>query len=467
MSVIQMSEDKQEKSRKELKPERNRKEQDRMKKIRIRKGEEAGAAASLSNRTDSDFGEVDASVREIVEKVKRDGDEALYYFSEKFGGPGKERIGSLRVSEEEIEEACRATEPELTEALRMAAENIRSFHEKQMSESWSYRKGDGILLGQLVRPIRNVGVYIPGGKAPLSSSVLMNVIPAKIAGCERIVMCSSPEGDGKINKYILAAAKIAGVDEIYKAGGAQAIAAMAYGTESIRPVSKITGPGSAYVARAKKYVFGTVDIDMIAGPSEVCIIADSTADPEYIAADMLAQAEHDEMASSILITDSEETADRAAAALQRQISVLERREIASQSVENNAVIFVTEDLDSAFLIADEIAPEHLELMIPDAEKRLDMVNCAGAVFLGQYSPEPLGDYLAGPNHTLPTGGTARFASPLGVYDFLTRTSVISYSREELQKVNREIIRLAESEELTAHANAVRVRFGNEGKKAKA
>ena len=418
-----------------------------MKKIRIRKGEEAGAAASLSNRTDSDFGEVDASVREIVEKVKRDGDEALYYFSEKFGGPGKERIGSLRVSEEEIEEACRATEPELTEALRMAAENIRSFHEKQMSESWSYRKGDGILLGQLVRPIRNVGVYIPGGKAPLSSSVLMNVIPAKIAGCERIVMCSSPEGDGKINKYILAAAKIAGADEIYKAGGAQAIAAMAYGTESIRPVSKITGPGSAYVARAKKYVFGTVDIDMIAGPSEVCIIADSTADPEYIAADMLAQAEHDEMASSILITDSEETADRAAAALQRQISVLERREIASQSVENNAVIFVTEDLD--------------------AEKRLDMVNCAGAVFLGQYSPEPLGDYLAGPNHTLPTGGTARFASPLGVYDFLTRTSVISYSREELQKVNRESIRLAESEELTAHANAVRVRFGNEGKKAKA
>ncbi len=219
------------------------------------------------------------------------------------------------------------------------------------------------------------------------------------------------------------------------------------------------------MARAKKYVFGTVDIDMIAGPSEVCIIADSTADPEYIAADMLAQAEHDEMASSILITDSEETADRAAAALQRQISVLERREIASQSVENNAVIFVTEDLDSAFLIADEIAPEHLELMIPDAEKRLDMVNCAGAVFLGQYSPEPLGDYLAGPNHTLPTGGTARFASPLGVYDFLTRTSVISYSREELQKVNREIICLAESEELTAHANAVRVRFGNEGKKA--
>ncbi len=432
-----------------------------MKKIRIRKGEETKAAAALSNRTDSDFDEVDASVREIIERVKRGRDEALYYFSEKFGGPGKESIGSLRVSEEEIEEACRSTEPELMEALGMAAENIRSFHEKQMSESWSYRKGDGILLGQLVRPIRNVGVYIPGGKAPLSSSVLMNVIPAKIAGCERIVMCSSPESDGKINKYILAAAKIAGADEIYKAGGAQAIAAMAYGTESIRPVSKITGPGSAYVARAKKYVFGTVDIDMIAGPSEVCIIADSSADPEYIAADMLAQAEHDEMASSILITDSEETADRTAAALQRQLSVLERAEIASQSVENNAVIFVTEDLDSAFLIADETAPEHLELMIPDAEKYLDRVNCAGAVFLGQYSPEPLGDYLAGPNHTLPTGGTARFASPLGVYDFLTKTSVISYSREELQKVNRQIIRLAESEELTAHANAVRVRFGDE------
>lgn len=432
-----------------------------MKKVRIKKGEELQAAEALSNRTESDFDGVDVSVREIIERVKRDGDEALYYFSEKFGGPGREKTGPLRVSEEEIEEACRAVEPEFMEAIQTAAENIRSFHEKQLSESWSYRKGDGILLGQLVRPIRNVGVYIPGGKAPLSSSVLMNVIPARIAGCRRIVMCSSPEADGRINKYILAAAGVAGADEVYRTGGAQAIAAMAYGTESIRPVSKITGPGSAYVARAKKYVFGTVDIDMIAGPSEVCIIADSSADPEYIAADMLAQAEHDEMASSILITDSEETADRTVSALKRQLSVLERAEIASRSIEDNAVIFITEDMDSAFLIADEIAPEHLELLIPDAESRLDDVNCAGAVFLGPYSPEPLGDYLAGPNHTLPTGGTARFASPLGVYDFLTRTSVISYSREELSSVSRQIIRLADSEQLTAHANAVRVRFGGE------
>lgn len=429
-----------------------------MKTLNVKRGEEFKASQILSNRTDSDFSSVDAVVEEIVERVRAEGDQALYYYSEAFGGPGKDLIGDLRVSEEELEEAYRSTEPEILESLKLAAERIRAFHERQLQSSWTYSEKENILLGQLVRPIQQVGVYIPGGKAPLSSSVLMNVIPAKIAGCRRIVMCCSAGADGRINRYILAAAKIAGADEIYKVGGAQAIAAMAYGTESIRPVSKITGPGSAYVARAKKYVFGTVDIDMIAGPSEVCIIADSTADPEFIAADMLSQAEHDEMAASVLITDSPEIAEESIKALKEQLAGLERVEIAAKAIENNAAVFITEDLDSAIAISNDIAPEHLELMVEDPFELLDKVECAGAVFLGKYSPEPLGDYIAGPNHTLPTSGTAKFASPLGVYDFLTRSSVISYSRKDLEKVSDDIVRLAGSEELTAHGNAIKIRF---------
>lgn len=429
-----------------------------MKKLVIKKGEESRAAEILSNRTEEDFDAVDAAVREIIAKVRAEGDDALHYFSAKFGGPGKEETGDLRVTEAELEEAYNSVEPEVIEALERAAENIRSFHEKQLESTWSYTKGENILLGQLVRPIENVGVYVPGGKAPLSSSVLMNVIPAKIAGCQRIVMCSPAEKSGQINRYILAAAKIAGADEIYKTGGAHSIAAMAYGTESIRPVSKITGPGSAYVARAKKYVFGTVDIDMIAGPSEVCIIADSTAEPAYLAADMLSQAEHDEMSSSILITDSPEIAEKTMAEVYRQLEKLERAEIAAKAVESNAAVFITEDIDSAMVIANEIAPEHLELMIENPEERLDQVRNAGAVFLGKYAPEPLGDYFAGPNHTLPTSGTAKFASPLGVYDFMTKTSIVRYSYEDLKAVKDQIVRLADSEELTAHGNAIKVRF---------
>lgn len=430
-----------------------------MKTLIVKKGEELKAARILSNRSDDDFDAVDATVKEVIARVRAEGDDALYYYSEKFGGPGKAETGPLRVTKEELEEAYRSVEPEVTAALELAAENIRSFHEKQLQKTWSYTKGDNIMLGQLIVPIQNVGVYVPGGTAAYPSSVLMNVIPAKIAGCPRIVMCSPAGKDGKISKYILAAAKITGADEIYKTGGAQGIAALAYGTESIRPVNKITGPGSAFVARAKKYVYGTVDIDMIAGPSEICIVADASGDPAFIAADMLSQAEHDKMASSILITDSKEIAEKTAKELKRQLAALDRVEIASEAIANNAAIFITEDIDSAMIIANDIAPEHLELMVEEPESYLDQVKSAGAVFLGKYAPEPLGDYVAGPNHTLPTSGAAKFASPLGVYDFLTRTSIIRYSYEDLKGVKDEIVRISDKEGLTAHGNAIKIRFG--------
>lgn len=427
--------------------------------IRIAKGDELKATASLSNRTDEDFDEIDESVKEIIKEVRRDGDAALFRLNEKFGGPSKEKMPSLRVTEQEINEGYESVEKDIIEAYRIAAENIRSFHEKQKLESWSYEKGNGIRLGQLIRPISDVGITIPGGAAPLSSTVLMNLIPARIAGCKRVIMCTPPDENGKISPYILAAAKIAGVDEIYKVGGAQGIAAMAYGTESIRKVNKITGPGGAYVARAKKYVFGTVDIDMIAGPSEVCVIADGKARPDYLAADMLSQAEHDKLSSAILVTTSAEIAEKTAAEIDRQIKALPRYDIASASIENNSVIFVAEDLDSCFDIANEIAPEHLELAIDNAEAYLDKVLYAGAVLLGEYSSEPLGDYAAGPNHTLPTSGTAKFASPLGVYDFMTRTSLIKYTREDLEAVKDVIVKMSDSEALAAHGNAIKIRFG--------
>lgn len=425
----------------------------------IKKGREADAIRLLSNRTEEDFERIDASVKEIISSVRKEGDSALYELTEKYGGPSKEIIGDLRVSESEIKQAYDAVEPDVLRSFELAAENIRSFHEKQLQKTWSYKTGNDILLGQLIRPVKNVGITIPGGSAPLSSTVLMNLIPAKIAGCPRVIMCSPAGPDGRINKYILAAAKIAGADEIYKVGGAQGIAAMAYGTESIKKVNKICGPGGAYVARAKKYVFGTVDIDMIAGPSEVCIIADSSADPRYLAADMLSQAEHDVMASSILITDSEGLAHESLSELDKQLKILTRSDIASRSVENNAAVFITEDLESAFEIANEIAPEHLELELEDAASYLDSVEYAGAVLLGKYSPEPLGDYIAGPNHTLPTSGSAKYANPLGVYDFLTRTSIIQYSREDLEAVKDDIIRMSDVENLTAHGNSIKIRFG--------
>ena len=430
-----------------------------MKIAEIRKGDELSASQMLSNRADSDFEEVDKTVKEIIEDVRARGDDAVYHYMHKFGGLSREQMGPFRVTDEEVEQAYENCEPRVIEAFKKAAENIREFHSHQLMSTWSYKKGKGIVLGQLIRPIQNVGVYIPGGTAPLSSTVLMNVIPAKIAGCSRIVMCSPAGKDGKVNQYILAAAKIAGATEIYKIGGAQAIAAMAYGTESIRKVNKITGPGSAYVARAKKYVFGTVDIDMIAGPSEVTVIADQTADPSYLAADMLSQAEHDMMASAILITDSADIAAETEREIYRQLQSLQRREIASKSIDNNGAIFITEDLESAFIIANDIAPEHLELEVEDPDSWLDHVEYCGAVLCGKYSSEPLGDYIAGPNHTLPTSGTAKFASPLGVYDFLTRSSIIHYSLEDLEEVKDDIVVMSDKEGLTAHGNAIKIRFG--------
>ena len=430
-----------------------------MKIAEIRKGDELSASQMLSNRADSDFEEVDKTVKEIIEDVRARGDDAVYHYMHKFGGPSREQMGPFRVTDEEVVQAYENCEPRVIEAFKKAAENIREFHSHQLMSTWSYKKGKGIVLGQLIRPIQNVGVYIPGGTAPLSSTVLMNVIPAKIAGCSRIVMCSPAGKDGKVNQYILAAAKIAGATEIYKIGGAQAIAAMAYGTESIRKVNKITGPGSAYVARAKKYVFGTVDIDMIAGPSEVTVIADQTADPSYLAADMLSQAEHDMMASAILITDSADIAAETEREIYRQLQSLQRREIASKSIDNNGAIFITEDLESAFIIANDIAPEHLELEVEDPDSWLDHVEYCGAVLCGKYSSEPLGDYIAGPNHTLPTSGTAKFASPLGVYDFLTRSSIIHYSLEDLEEVKDDIVVMSDKEGLTAHGNAIKIRFG--------
>lgn len=430
-----------------------------MKIAEIKKGDELTASGMLSNRTDSDFEAVDRTVKEVVDDVRARGDEALYYYTEKFGGPSKADMGNLRVSEEELQEAYDSCEPEVISAIEKAAENIREFHSHQLVSTWTYEKGKNIVLGQLIRPIKNVGVYIPGGTAPLFSTVLMDVIPAKIAGCPRIVMCTPAGKDGRINKYILAAAKVAGASEIYRVGGAQAIGAMAYGTESIKKVSKIAGPGSAYVARAKKYVFGAVDIDMIAGPSEVTVVADSTAEPAYLAADMLSQAEHDAMASAVLITDDSKIAEETKKEVYKQLENLERKDIAAKSIENNAAIFITEDLDSALEIANDIAPEHLELEISDPDAYLDKVDCCGAVLCGKYSSEPLGDYIAGPNHTLPTSGTAKFASPLGVYDFLTRSSIIKYSKEDLESVKDDIVVMSGKEGLTAHGNAIKIRFG--------
>lgn len=427
-----------------------------MKKIMVKKGQEAAAADLLSNRTDEDFDAVDKTVKEIIADVRANGDAALIAYNKRFSGwDGSD----LRVSEEEILTAMAEVEPDMMAALQTAADNIKEFHEKQLAETWTYERKPGVKLGQLIRPIRNVGVTVPGGGTPLFSTVLMDIIPAKIAGCPRIVMCTPPDEQGCINKYVLAAARIAGADEIYKTGGAQGIAAMACGTESIARVDKIVGPGGVYVARAKKQVFGTVAIDMIAGPSEVCVVADASADPGFVAADMLSQAEHDVASSAVLITPDTTLAEAVEKELYAQLEKLERREVTEQSVKNNAAVFITEDLDSAFAMANAVAPEHLELAIEDAESCLDKVECAGAVLLGHWSSEPLGDYVAGPNHTLPTSGTARFANPLGVYDFQTRTSIINYDRQGLREVKDVITKMADHENLTAHGNAIRIRFG--------
>ena len=398
--------------------------------------------------------ELDQDVLEIISGVRKDGDEALYRYRNKFDHVV---LDSLIVSEEELLEAKKQVDAGFLDALKQAKENIEAFHKEQKEQSWFVNKAPGILLGQKVTPIEKVGVYVPGGKAAYPSTVLMDVIPAKIAGVEKIVLTTPPQANGKINPHVLVAAQLVGVDTIYKVGGAQAIAALAYGTESIEKVAKIVGPGNAFVARAKKWVYGDVAIDMIAGPSEICIVADQTAPPSFVAADLLSQAEHDELASSICITTSEALAEQILAEVEKQTNVLERSEIITESLKQNGKIIVTANLKEAFSVVNEIAPEHLQLMIEKPYDSLSNIKNAGAIFLGNYSPEPLGDYFAGPNHTLPTNGTAKFASPLGVYDFMKKSSIISYSEEALLQATDSIIKIATVEGLTAHANSIQIR----------
>jgi histidinol dehydrogenase len=406
-------------------------------------------------RSPESFGEVDRVVEEIMEDVRRRGDEALLEYTARFDGVF---LDSFAVKEGEIQQALKSLDPELKEVLIAARDNIATYHQEQKEKSWYTTRGFGIVLGQKVTALGRVGVYVPGGKAAYPSTVLMTVVPAVVAGVQEIVMVSPPDREGRINPTILAAAAIAGCKKVYKVGGAQAIAALAYGTATIPKVEKIVGPGNIYVARAKKYAFGTVDIDMIAGPSEICIIADETAQAPLVAADLLSQAEHDELAAAVLITTSERLAQQVQEEIAKQLQKLPRREIAQQSLKSFGNIFLVDTLEEAFALANEIAPEHLELMVESPFEILPLVKNAGAVFLGSYSPEPLGDYFAGPNHTLPTSGTAKFSSPLGTYDFMKKSSVIYYDQEELRKVKDKIIKFATAEGLDAHANSVRIRF---------
>ena len=401
---------------------------------------------------------VEGIVSDIIADVRANGDKAVLSYNLKFD---KAELSSLLVSQAEIDEAFAAVEPEFLSILEQAAENIRLFHSKQVRNSFVIAEKPGIVLGQKVTPIEKVGVYVPGGTAAYPSTVLMDTIPAKIAGCPEINMVTPPGADGKINPVILAAAKIAGVDNVFKVGGAQAVAALAYGTESIPKVDKIVGPGNAFVAEAKRQVFGRVAIDMIAGPSEILVIADGGSNPAFVAADLLSQAEHDRMASAVLVTDSRALADAVAQEIEVQLEALPRRDIARASIDNNGKIIVADDLDEVFAVANEIAPEHLELCVDDPFAYLDKVENAGSVFMGRYCPEALGDYYSGANHTLPTSGTARFSSPLSVDDFVKKTQYTYYTKEALERVAHDVEFFATKEGLTAHAKSAVVRLEEE------
>ncbi len=402
---------------------------------------------------------VEGVVADIIKNVREKGDAALFEYCEKFD---KAKLDSLAVSEAEIEEAVSMVEPKFLEILEKAAANIRKFHERQVRNSFIINDEDGIVIGQKVIPVDRAGLYVPGGTAAYPSTVLMDSIPAKIAGVREVVMVTPPSKDGKVNPVILAAAKIAGIDKIFKVGGAQAIAALAYGTESVPKVDKIVGPGNAYVAEAKKQVFGVVSIDMIAGPSEILVVADGKSDPKFVAADLLSQAEHDRMASAVLVTDSEDFANAVSAELEVQIPKLERAEIARESIDKNGKIIVAPTLMCAIDIANEIAPEHLELCVDNPFDYLDKIRHAGSIFMGRYCPEALGDYFAGPNHTLPTSGTAKFSSPLSVDDFVKKTQYTYYTRDALQKVADDVAFFANKEGLGAHAKSATVRFEDAG-----
>lgn len=416
-----------------------------------------GILEDLLKRSPNNYSEYEETVNEIIAKVKTERDQALFDYTLKFDKFAL-TADNIKVTRPEIDEAYKRLDPELVDVIRKSAENIRAFHTKQLRNSWFDSREDGTILGMKITPIAKAGVYVPGGKAAYPSSVLMNVIPAKVAGVGEVIMTTPPGADGSVNPGTLVAADIAGVDTIYKVGGAQAIAAMAFGTESVPKVDKVTGPGNIFVALAKKAVYGYVSIDSIAGPSEILVLADETANPRYVAADLLSQAEHDEMASAILITTSRQLAEQVSDQVGRFVEQLSRSEIMKKSLDNYGYILLADNMDDAIDAVNEIASEHLEILTANPFEMMTKVKNAGAIFLGEYASEPLGDYFAGPNHILPTNGTAKFFSPVNVDDFIKKTSIISYSREALEKIHKDIERFAESEGLTAHANSIKVRF---------
>lgn len=425
--------------------------------VKLTETEKAGILENLLKRSPNQYGKFEATVNEILENVKKNKDKALFEYTKKFDGVDI-TTKTFRVTKEEIKEAYTKVDEHLIEVIRKAIVNIKAYHEKQVRYSWFDSKPDGTLLGQKITALERVGVYVPGGKAVYPSSVLMNIIPAKVAGVDRIVMTTPPGKDGKVYPITLVAANEAGVDEVYKVGGAQAIGALAYGTESIKKVDKIVGPGNIFVALAKKAVYGHVSIDSIAGPSEILVLADETANPRYVAADLLSQAEHDEMASAILVTTSEELAKKVSDEVDGFVNVLSRSEIIQKSLDAYGYILVAKDMEEAIDTANEIASEHLEIVTKNPFDTMTRIRNAGAIFLGEYSSEPLGDYFAGPNHVLPTNGTAKFFSPLSVDDFIKKSSIISYSREALELIHQDIEDFATAEKLTAHANSIAVRF---------
>lgn len=428
-----------------------------MRKVKLTADTKQNLLNDLLKRSPNNYTEYENVVADIINNVRAKGDAAVFEYTKKFD-KWEVSADNLKVTEAEIEEAFQSIEPAFVEVMHKSANNIAAFHQKQLHNSWIDPKPDGSILGQKILPIAVSGVYVPGGKAAYPSSVLMNVIPAKVAGVKKIVMTTPAGADGKVNPGTLVAAKIAGVDEIYKVGGAQAIASMAFGTQSIPKVDKITGPGNIFVALAKKACFGFVSIDSIAGPSEILVIADETANPRYVAADLLSQAEHDELASAILITTSEELADKVSEEIDGFLQELSRKEIIEKSLQNYGYQLIAESMEDAIDAANAIASEHLEILTKDPYQVMTKIENAGAIFLGEYSSEPLGDYYAGPNHILPTNGTARFFSPLNVDDFMKKTSIISYSREALEQAHEDIELFAQKEGLTAHANSIHVRF---------
>ena len=433
-----------------------------MRMVQLTKQEKENILENLLKRSPNQYDEYQEAVNEILENVKKEGDKAVFDYTKRFDKANISKE-TLYVTEEEIKEAYSLVDADLIETMKKSIANIRDFHERQVRNSWFHTREDGVILGQRITALASVGVYVPGGKAAYPSSVLMNIIPAKVAGVKRIVMATPPGKDGKVTPVTLVAAHLAGASEVVKVGGAQAIAALAYGTESIPKVDKIVGPGNIFVALAKKAVYGYVSIDSIAGPSEILVLADETANPRYIAADLLSQAEHDEMASAILITTNEEFADKVDAEVKGFVEKLSRKAIIEKSLENFGYILIAEDMDEAIEAANEIASEHMEIVTKNPFEDMMKVRNAGAIFIGEHSSEPLGDYFAGPNHVLPTNGTAKFFSALSVDDFIKKSSIVYYSRKALRKIHKDIIQFATSEQLTAHANSIAVRFEEEDK----